>query len=233
MPSILFLTENSGFRSGSGSGSGYEYDSGSGSGYEYDSGSGNDNTEIIEWFIKSSMHPAIYFILSVLVFIILTVLFCICSEESRLRKDKRNRNRSNSDNQSWDSFVAEMEGHMDVLAYAFVQSQQREENEEKIKSENLKRINVTVENENYLNINNEEDNAKYYKFPFNDNETECSICHEHLMNKEISTDMNIEDLDELYMFSCGHTIHRKCYEDYKLSVLVTNDTVFKCPVCRD
>ena len=102
---ILFLTEN----------------------FDSESGSGNDNTEIIEWFIKSGMRLAIYFILYVVGIIIICYLFCIPLEESRLREDKRYRNRSNSDNQSWDDFVEEMEGHM---ARPYVQSQKRLEIEE-------------------------------------------------------------------------------------------------------
>ena len=105
---ILFLTEN----------------------FDSESGSGNDNTEIIEWFIKSGMRLAIYFILPVVEIIIIYCLLCIPSEESRLREDKRYRNRSNSDNQSWDDFVEEMESSMDVIPCYFVQSQKRLEIEE-------------------------------------------------------------------------------------------------------
>lgn len=223
MSPILFLTKNYDFQSGRGydSGSGYESGSGydSGSGYEsgsgYDSGSGyeSDNTEL-KIHIKLNVHPAIYFILSV---VGLIVLLCICSSFNKYTIDSKI---EDTETESWSDFVTAMEGHMDVLAYAFVQSQQKEE---KIKSEN----------ENYLDFNNEKDKEKYLKFSFNDAKTECYICHEQLMNNETSTDMNIKNSYDFHMYTCGHTVHKKCYEDYKHSEIVTNNTFLKCPVCRD
>jgi len=198
-----------------------DLDSGSGS------GSGSEYIEIdYDIFNTLKIHPIIYFIFSVIGFAILVCLFHICSEESRLKK---NRNRGESDNQSWADFVREMEGHQDALAFNFVQSQ----NKEKIKTENSKRINKTIENENHLNFNIEKDKDKYYSFNFNTDNTECSICHEKIIEPTTDPVNKIKYNDTLYMFNCGHTIHNKCYKDYKMSIIVTNDTVFKCPLCRN
>ena len=85
MPYIMLNTEYS------------DLDSGSGSGSEY--------IEIdYDIFNILKLHPIIYFIFSVIGFAILVCLFHICSEESRLKK---NRNRGDSDSQSWADFVRE------------------------------------------------------------------------------------------------------------------------------
>lgn len=183
-----------------------------------------------EYFNRIIIHPALYFILCFVGLIVIVCCYPICSEEIRIRKLKRyNRNRRDSDNQSWDDFVEEMEGHMDVVAQAFVASQNREEAN---KTENSKRINKIIETQNILNINKKSDRDKYDSFNFNDDKTECSICHELLIEVNTCPKTDEKYFKKLYMFPCGHTLHDECYNDYKMSVIVGNTTVFKCPICR-
>ena len=210
MPYIMINPKYSDFESGSG------FESGSSSSYNIE----------LETFIKFSMHPALYFILSVVGLICLVCLCQLCSGELRIIKQKRYRNRNRRD--SNDS-VAEMENHQDALAYAFVQQFKYKENN---KRENSKRINKTVESQNMLNINKKIDRDKYDSFNFNDNKTDCCICNEKLTKTIKCSKTNKEYFPKLYMFPCGHTIHNECYKDYKMSIIVDNNTVFKCPICR-
>uniref|UniRef100_A0A6C0EG78 RING-type domain-containing protein n=1 Tax=viral metagenome TaxID=1070528 RepID=A0A6C0EG78_9ZZZZ len=217
MPYIMLNPKYSDFESGSG------FESGSSSSYNIE----------LETFIKFSMHPALYFILSVVGLICLVCLCQLCSGELRIIKQKRNRNRNrnrrDSDDQSWDDFVAEMENHQDALAYAFVHQFKYKENN---KTENSKRINKRVETQNMLNINMKRHRDKYNSFNFNDNKTDCCICNEKLTKTIKCSKTNKEYFPKLYMFPCGHTIHNECYKDYKMSIIVDNNTVFKCPICR-
>ena len=209
------------------------FNSGSGSVYindyydEYNDEYNNDNIENdnIENLNIFNIKIIYYLIFPVIGIFIVCCLYNICRNEIESRRRPRN----DVDNQSWDSFVAEMEGRMDTMARIFVQSQQREEN---IKTENSKRINKTVENENYVNINNDIGKDKYYGFTFNNDETECCICSEKLTETTKCHKTNQEYFPKLYMFPCGHTIHDSCYKDYKMSIIVNNDTIFKCPLCR-
>jgi len=210
MPYIMINPKYSDFESGSG------FESGSSSSYDIE----------LKTFIKFSMHPAIYFILSVVGLICLVCLCQLCSGELRIIKQKRNMNRNRRDS---DDSVTEMENHQDELAYAFVQQFQYKENN---KTENSKRINKTVESQNMLNINMKIDRDKYNSFNFNDNKTDCCICNEKLTKTIKCSKTNKEYFPKLYMFPCGHTIHNECYKDYKMSIIVDNNTVFKCPICR-
>ena len=210
MPYIMLNPEYSDFESGSG------FESGSSSSYNIE----------LETFIKFSMHPALYFILSIIGLICLVCLCQLCSGELRIIKQKRNRNRNRRD--SNDS-VAEMENHQDALAYAFVQQLKYKENN---KRKNSERINKRVETQNMLNINKKIDRDKYDSFNFNDNKTDCCICNEKLTKTIKCSKTNKEYFPKLYMFPCGHTIHNECYKDYKMSIIVDNNTVFKCPICR-
>jgi len=83
-----------------------------------------------------------------------------------------------------------------------------------------------------LNINKKIDRDKYDSFNFNDNKTDCCICNEKLTKTIKCSKTNKEYFPKLYMFPCGHTIHNECYKDYKMSIIVDNNTVFKCPICR-
>jgi len=210
MPYIMINPKYSDFESGSG------FESGSSSSYDIE----------LKTFIKFSMHPAIYFILSVVGLICLVCLCQLCSGELRIIKQKRNMNRNRRDS---DDSVTEMENHQDELAYAFVQQFQYKENN---KTENSKRINKTVESQNMLNINMKIDRDNYNSFNFNDNKTDCCICNEKLTKTIKCSKTNKEYFPKLYMFPCGHTIHNECYKDYKMSIIVDNNTVFKCPICR-
>ena len=166
------------------------FDSGSGSVYindyydeyndEYNNQFNNDNIENynienfnIENFNKFNIKIIYYLIFPIIGIFIVCCLYNICRTEIESREEE---DLKRLDNQSWDSFVAEMEGRMDTMARIFVESQQIEN----IKTENSKRINKTVENENYLNINNDNGKDKYYGFTFNNDETECCICSEKL-----------------------------------------------------
>jgi len=210
MPYIMINPKYSDFESGSG------FESGSSSSYNIE----------LETFIKFSMHPALYFILSVVGLICLVCLCQLCSGELRIIKQKRYRNRNRRD--SNDS-VAEMENHQDALAYAFDQQVRYKENN---KTKNSERINKRVETQNMLNINKKIDRDKYDSFNFNDNKTDCCICNEKLTKTIKCSKTNKEYFPKLYMFPCGHTIHNECYKDYKMSIIVDNNTVFKCPICR-
>ena len=212
------------------------FDSGSGSVYindyydeyndEYNNQFNNDNIENynIENFNKFNIKIIYYLIFPIIGIFIVCYIYNKCRNEI----EQRRRPRDNEDNQSWDSFVAEMEGRMDAMARIIVESQQIDN----IKTENSKRINKTVENENYLNINIDTGKDKYYGFSFNNDETECCICSEKLTETTKCHKTNEEYFPKLYMFPCGHTIHDSCYKDYKMSIIVNNDTIFKCPLCR-